>query len=73
MKHPPTPLSKSLLDMEVANYSEGLDPTYDTLGFENAEVLYAGGEWLAFELTDTDRDASHVPVWWTASVTSTYG
>lgn len=45
MKYPPTSLSKSLLDMEVANYSEGLDPTYSTLGFENAEVLYGGGEW----------------------------
>ncbi|KAL2085375.1 hypothetical protein ACEWY4_018695 [Coilia grayii] len=42
MKHPPTPLSKSLLDMEVANYSEGLDPTYNTLGFENEDVLYGG-------------------------------
>ncbi|XP_062377641.1 hepatocyte nuclear factor 4-gamma isoform X1 [Sardina pilchardus] len=42
MKYPPTPLSKSLLDMEVANYSEGLDPTYSTLGFENADVLYGG-------------------------------
>lgn len=31
--------------MEVANYSEGLDPTYSTLGFENADVLYGGGEW----------------------------
>uniref|UniRef100_A0A673AKD7 Hepatocyte nuclear factor 4, gamma n=1 Tax=Sphaeramia orbicularis TaxID=375764 RepID=A0A673AKD7_9TELE len=29
--------------MEVANYCEGLDPSYSTLGFENAEVLYGGG------------------------------
>lgn len=43
MKYPPTPQSKSLLDMEVANYCEGLDPSYSTLGFENAEVLYGGG------------------------------
>ncbi|XP_030624588.1 hepatocyte nuclear factor 4-gamma isoform X1 [Chanos chanos] len=42
MKYPPTTLSKSLLDMDVANYCEGLDPTYSTLGFENAEVLYTG-------------------------------
>uniref|UniRef100_A0A671RMU5 Hepatocyte nuclear factor 4-gamma-like n=1 Tax=Sinocyclocheilus anshuiensis TaxID=1608454 RepID=A0A671RMU5_9TELE len=28
--------------MDVANYCEGLDPTYSTLGFENAEVLYCG-------------------------------
>lgn len=29
--------------MEVANYCEGLDPSYSTLGFENAEVIYGGG------------------------------
>lgn len=34
--------------MDVANYCEGLDPTYSTLGFENAEVLYCGGECCAF-------------------------
>uniref|UniRef100_A0AAV2L879 Hepatocyte nuclear factor 4, gamma n=1 Tax=Knipowitschia caucasica TaxID=637954 RepID=A0AAV2L879_KNICA len=28
--------------MEVANYCEGLDPSYSTLGFENADVLYGG-------------------------------
>lgn len=33
--------------MDVANYCEGLDPTYSTLGFENAEVLYCGGECCA--------------------------
>lgn len=42
MKYPPTPESKSLLDMEVANYCEGLDPAYNTLGFEHADVLYVG-------------------------------
>uniref|UniRef100_A0A8C1ZB94 Hepatocyte nuclear factor 4, gamma n=1 Tax=Cyprinus carpio TaxID=7962 RepID=A0A8C1ZB94_CYPCA len=42
MKFSPTPLPKSLLDMDVANYCEGLDPTYSTLGFENSEVLYCG-------------------------------
>lgn len=36
--------SKTLLDMEVANYCEGLDPSYSTLGFENAEVIYGGGK-----------------------------
>uniref|UniRef100_G3NCW1 Hepatocyte nuclear factor 4, gamma n=1 Tax=Gasterosteus aculeatus aculeatus TaxID=481459 RepID=G3NCW1_GASAC len=35
--------SKSLLEMEEANYCEGLDPSYSTLGFENAEVLCGGG------------------------------
>ncbi len=48
MKFSPTPLPKSLLDMDVANYCEGLDPTFSTLGFENAEVLYCGGECCAF-------------------------
>lgn len=42
MKYPASQ-SKSLLDMEVANYCEGLDPSYSTLGFENAEVFYGGG------------------------------
>ncbi|KAA0704554.1 Hepatocyte nuclear factor 4-alpha [Triplophysa tibetana] len=42
MKFSTAPLPKSLLDMDVANYCEGLDPTYSTLGFENAEVLYSG-------------------------------
>ncbi|KAM9333758.1 hepatocyte nuclear factor 4-gamma [Pholidichthys leucotaenia] len=42
MKYPPVSQSKSLLDMEVANYCEGLDPSYNTLGFEHAEVLYVG-------------------------------
>ncbi|XP_034019627.1 hepatocyte nuclear factor 4-gamma isoform X1 [Thalassophryne amazonica] len=44
MKFPPVDQSKCLLDMEVANYCEGLDPLYSTLGFENAEVIYAGGD-----------------------------
>ncbi len=48
MKFSTGPLPKSLLDMDVANYCEGLDPTYSTLGFENAEVLYCGGECCAF-------------------------
>lgn len=34
--------------MDVANYCEGLDPTFSTLGFENAEVLYCGGECCVF-------------------------
>uniref|UniRef100_A0A8C6T2G2 Hepatocyte nuclear factor 4, gamma n=1 Tax=Neogobius melanostomus TaxID=47308 RepID=A0A8C6T2G2_9GOBI len=42
MKYPPSSQSRSLLEMEVANYCEGLDPSYSTLGFENAEVLYGG-------------------------------
>lgn len=44
MKYPLTPVSKSFLDMDVANYCEGLDPTYSTLGFENTDMLYTGGE-----------------------------
>lgn len=42
MKYPVAPQSKSLLDMEVANYCECLDPSYSALGFDNAEVLYGG-------------------------------
>ncbi|CAL9697873.1 unnamed protein product [Knipowitschia caucasica] len=42
MKYPPVPQSRSLSEMEVANYCEGLDPSYSTLGFENADVLYGG-------------------------------
>ncbi|KAM9775307.1 hepatocyte nuclear factor 4-gamma isoform 1-T1 [Syngnathus typhle] len=38
------PAVKSLLDMEVANYCDCLDPSYSTLGFDNADVLYGGGE-----------------------------
>ncbi|XP_061777965.1 hepatocyte nuclear factor 4-gamma [Nerophis ophidion] len=40
MKYLATPQNKSLLDMEVANYCDCLDPSYSTLGFDNAEVLY---------------------------------
>ncbi|TNN86574.1 Hepatocyte nuclear factor 4-gamma [Liparis tanakae] len=35
--------------MEVANYCEGLDPSYSTLGFENAEVLCGGGDSMPIE------------------------
>lgn len=56
MKYPPAPQSKPLLDMEVANYCEGLDPSYSTLGFENAEVLYAGGGKWAFIQTPEQRN-----------------
>lgn len=44
MKFSQSPVSKSILDMDVANYCEGLDPTYSTLSFENADMLYSGGE-----------------------------
>ncbi|XP_045567016.1 hepatocyte nuclear factor 4-gamma isoform X2 [Salmo salar] len=35
--------------MNVANYSEGLDPTYSTLGFEHADILYGGGDSMPAE------------------------
>ncbi|XP_043921947.1 hepatocyte nuclear factor 4-gamma [Protopterus annectens] len=35
-------LSGTLVEMEAANYSECLDPTYTTLEFENMHILYAG-------------------------------
>uniref|UniRef100_A0A3Q2GAQ0 Hepatocyte nuclear factor 4, gamma n=1 Tax=Cyprinodon variegatus TaxID=28743 RepID=A0A3Q2GAQ0_CYPVA len=56
MKYPPAPQSKPLLDMEVANYCEGLDPSYSTLGFENAEVLYAGGDSMPTEPSQSGPD-----------------
>ncbi|XP_062336072.1 hepatocyte nuclear factor 4-gamma isoform X1 [Osmerus eperlanus] len=56
MKYPPAPLTKSLLDMDVANYCEGLDPTYSTLGFENADVLYGGGDNMPAEASLAQRE-----------------
>ncbi|XP_029470448.1 hepatocyte nuclear factor 4-alpha isoform X1 [Rhinatrema bivittatum] len=35
-------LSKALIDMEMADYSEALDPAYTTLEFENMQVLAMG-------------------------------
>ncbi|XP_052339561.1 hepatocyte nuclear factor 4-gamma isoform X1 [Oncorhynchus keta] len=49
MKYPSVSVSNSLLDMDVANYSEGLDPTYSTLGFDHADVLYVGGDSMPAE------------------------
>ncbi|XP_023806050.1 hepatocyte nuclear factor 4-gamma isoform X1 [Oryzias latipes] len=55
MKYPALQ-SKSLLDMDVANYCEGLDPSYSTLGFENAEVLYGGGDGMPTEPSHPGAD-----------------
>lgn len=33
-------LSESFLDMDMANYSEALDPSYAALEFENVQLLY---------------------------------
>lgn len=33
-------VSEPILDMEMANYSEVLDPTYTTLEFETMQILY---------------------------------
>ncbi|XP_042164697.1 hepatocyte nuclear factor 4-gamma isoform X3 [Oncorhynchus tshawytscha] len=35
--------------MDVANYSEGLDPTYSSLGFEHADILYGRGDSMPAE------------------------
>lgn len=35
-------LSKALADMDMADYSEALDPAYTTLEFENMQVLPLG-------------------------------
>ncbi|KAJ7407520.1 Hepatocyte nuclear factor 4-gamma [Willisornis vidua] len=37
-------LSEPILDMEVANYSEVLDPTYTALEFETMQILYNGSD-----------------------------
>ncbi|XP_018423115.1 PREDICTED: hepatocyte nuclear factor 4-gamma [Nanorana parkeri] len=39
MKH-----SNSVMDMEMANYSDVLDPTYTCLEFENMQLIYTGSE-----------------------------
>lgn len=39
-------LSKTLVDMDMADYSAALDPAYTTLEFENVQVLtMANGRW----------------------------
>lgn len=35
-------MSKALADMDMADYSEALDPAYTTLEFENMQVLPLG-------------------------------
>ncbi|XP_064797286.1 hepatocyte nuclear factor 4-gamma-like isoform X1 [Oncorhynchus masou masou] len=42
--------------MDVANYSEGLDPTYSSLGFEHADILYGGGDSMPAELGLSQAD-----------------
>ncbi|KAF4789347.1 Hepatocyte nuclear factor 4-gamma [Turdus rufiventris] len=37
-------LSEPILDMEMANYSEVLDPTYTALEFETMQILYNGND-----------------------------
>ncbi|XP_010217788.1 PREDICTED: hepatocyte nuclear factor 4-alpha-like, partial [Tinamus guttatus] len=37
-------LSEPMLDMEMANYSEVLDPTYTALEFETMQILYNGND-----------------------------
>ncbi|KAI4806842.1 hypothetical protein KUCAC02_017638 [Chaenocephalus aceratus] len=62
MKYPSVPQSKSLLDMEVANYCEGLDPSYSTLGFENAEVPCGGGDSMPTEPNLPDGVSSNCAI-----------
>lgn len=41
-------VSEPILDMDMANYSEVLDPTYTTLEFETMQILYnSNGEFSA--------------------------
>lgn len=49
-------LSKTLVDMDMADYSAALDPAYTTLEFENVQVLAMGnGRW--------EQVCPGVPVW----------
>lgn len=76
MKYPPTPQSKTLLDMEVANYCEGLDPSYNTLGFEHAEVLYVGRGKCVQIQTDshqnTNKSSTQKDIHWKIGHSLTY-
>ncbi|KAI2594935.1 hepatocyte nuclear factor 4 alpha [Homo sapiens] len=40
-------LSKTLVDMDMADYSAALDPAYTTLEFENVQVLTMGNDFVA--------------------------
>ncbi|XP_006634664.1 hepatocyte nuclear factor 4-gamma isoform X1 [Lepisosteus oculatus] len=51
-------LSESLLDMDVPNYSEGLDPDYTTLEFENTHVLYGDTDPVPVEPAAMDTPES---------------
>ncbi|XP_062358488.1 hepatocyte nuclear factor 4-gamma isoform X2 [Cinclus cinclus] len=42
-------LSEPILDMEMPNYSEVLDPTYTALEFETMQILYNGNEPISGE------------------------
>ncbi|XP_004694482.2 PREDICTED: hepatocyte nuclear factor 4-gamma-like [Condylura cristata] len=45
-------VSEPILDMEMANYSEVLDPTYTTLEFETMQILYNLNDNSASETTN---------------------
>uniref|UniRef100_A0A6Q2YFU2 Hepatocyte nuclear factor 4, gamma n=1 Tax=Esox lucius TaxID=8010 RepID=A0A6Q2YFU2_ESOLU len=59
MKCPLMSVSNSLLDMDVANYCEGLDPTYSTLGFEHEDVFYGGGDSMPADPGLSQADVVH--------------
>ncbi|KAG9474464.1 hypothetical protein GDO78_004657 [Eleutherodactylus coqui] len=44
-------LSKALIDMDMADYTEALDPAYTTLEFENMQVLAIGNDTSPSEVT----------------------
>lgn len=41
-------VSEPMLDMDMANYSEVLDPTYTTLEFDTMQILYNSNGELSF-------------------------
>ncbi|KAK2499055.1 hypothetical protein MC885_000501 [Smutsia gigantea] len=53
-------VSEPILDMEMANYSEVLDPTYTTLEFDTMQILYNSNDSSAPETTSMNTTESGV-------------
>lgn len=51
-------LSKALIDMDMADYSEALDPAYTTLEFENMQVLTMGSDTSPSEASNMNTSGS---------------
>ncbi|KAG8520477.1 Hepatocyte nuclear factor 4-gamma [Galemys pyrenaicus] len=53
-------VSEPILDMDMANYSEVLDPTYTTLEFETMQILYNSNDNSAPETTNMNTTDNSV-------------